>query len=511
MKFKYITKFTSAALKVTPLFSDLKECKASLENLKSLIPDSEIDFNENIDLLGVAFNAALVNKFNKNDDGITTDTALRINKLFKHKPTNIEHKKEKVVGHILSSAFSEYGTNKILTLDNLNEYADPFNISLGAVVYKFVNKQFAELIEKASDPNDELFNKVSASWELGFNDYKIAVGSDNISEAEIISDEKQIRELKGKLRSYGGNGKLDDGTRIYRLVVGEVFPLGIGFTATPAADVKGVFVNSNSPLEVVENKNAKIFNFKNHYFIKNNSQIENVDVNSEKEIFMNLESVISEVKNALTEKKISQEIAANMTATFTEAIKKRDEEYKNEISSAQKAAEEAEKEKAEMKASLEEVQKQLSDALNRINEFEAVQKAAEALAAFNSRMEEIDNMFDLDDQDRQVLADDIKAISNDEAFATYKNKLSVIWRNKNKEVKSEIEKEIQAKVDAEVEKIVSSYKQASNTNKSVEDILDSAKASNSTLPNNNQASSKPTESLMQRFAEAFKKENILIS
>ena len=511
MKFKYITKFTSAALKVTPLFSDLKECKASLENLKSLIPDSEIDFNENIDLLGVAFNAALVNKFNKNDDGITTDTALRINKLFKHKPTNIEHKKEKVVGHILSSAFSEYGTNKILTLDNLNEYADPFNISLGAVVYKFVNKQFAELIEKASDPNDELFNKVSASWELGFNDYKIAVGSDNISEAEIISDEKQIRELKGKLRSYGGNGKLDDGTRIYRLVVGEVFPLGIGFTATPAADVKGVFVNSSSPLEVVENKNAKIFNFKNHYFIKNNSQIENVDVNSEKEIFMNLESVISEVKNALTEKKISQEIAANMTATFTEAIKKRDEEYKNEISSAQKAAEEAEKEKAEMKASLEEVQKQLSDALNRINEFEAVQKAAEALATFNSRMEEIDNMFDLDDQDRQVLADDIKAISNDEAFAAYKNKLSVIWRNKNKEVKSEIEKEIQAKVDAEVEKIVSSYKQASNTNKSVEDILDSAKASNSTLPNNNQASSKPTESLMQRFAEAFKKENILIS
>lgn len=511
MKFKYITKFTSAALKVSPLFSDLKECKASLENLKSLIPDSEIDFNENIDLLGVAFNAALVNKFNKNDDGITTDTALRINKLFKHKPTNIEHKKEKVVGHILSSAFSEYGTNKILTLDNLNEYADPFNISLGAVVYKFVNKQFAELIEKASDPNDELFNKVSASWELGFNDYKIAVGSDNISEAEIISDEKQIQELKGKLRSYGGNGKLDDGTRIYRLVVGEVFPLGIGFTATPAADVKGVFVNSSSPLEVVENKNAKIFNFKNHYFIKNNSQIENVDVNSEKEIFMNLESVISEVKNALTEKKISQEIAANMTATFTEAIKKRDEEYKNEISSAQKAAEEAQKEKAEMKASLEEVQKQLSDALNRINEFEAVQKAAEALATFNSRMEEIDNMFDLDDQDRQVLADDIKAISNDEAFAAYKNKLSVIWRNKNKEVKSEIEKEIQAKVDAEVEKIVSSYKQASNTNKSVEDILDSAKASNSNLPNNNQASSKPAESLMQRFAEAFKKENILIS
>ena len=90
-----------------------------------------------------AFNAAVVNRFNKNDDGIDTETALRIAKLFKHKPTNIEHKKEKVVGHILTAGFSKYGSSEILTPDQLSNYNDPFNIALGAVVYKFVNKDFA--------------------------------------------------------------------------------------------------------------------------------------------------------------------------------------------------------------------------------------------------------------------------------------------------------------------------------------------------------------------------------
>ena len=510
MNFKYTTNFTVANIKVSNLSFDKNFSKASLENLMPLIPNSEVDFNENIDLLGVAFNAAVVNRFNKNDDGIDTNTALRIAQLFKHKPTNIEHKKEKVVGHILTAGFSKLDSSELFIPDSFT--LDPFNISLGAVVYKYVNKDFASALEESTDASSDLFKKISTSWELGFNDYNIAVGSDNLNDAEIITDEKQIKELKGKLKSYGGSGCLDDGTKIYRLVIGDVYPLGIGFTATPAADVKGVVVSSKDmdSKEIVEKPKAKIFNFKNHYFIKNNSHLENIDVNSQKES-MNLETIMSEIKDALLEKKISQEAAANMTATFTDAIKKKDEEYKNELLSAKEAAETAIKERSELKASMEEVQKQLANALQKINEFESNQKAAFALATFNSRMEEIDSMFDLEDQDRQVLADDIKNLTDDESFASYKNKLSVIWRNKNKEVKSEIDREIQARIDAEVERKLSAMSKASSLT-SVEDILDKAKASSdSKIPNNNQSSSKPSQSLIEKFAEAFKKENIIIS
>jgi hypothetical protein len=512
MNYKYQTVFSAGELKVKKIFSDESVSKASLENLISLIPNSEIDLNENIDLLGVAFNAAVVNRFNRNDDGIDTDTALRISKLFKHKPTNIEHKKEKVVGHILTTGFSRYGDSQILVPEDLNNYTDAFNISLGAVVYKFVNREFADALEASSeDPESQYYNKISTSWELGFNEYKIAIGSENLNEAEIISDEKIIKELKGKLKSYGGSGKLDDGTKIYRLVVGEVYPLGIGFTTTPAADVKGVIVDKKQDLEMQEKPKAKFWQLGNHFFTKKNSQSENTVVKTQKESAMNLDNLISEVREALLEKKVSQEAAANMTATFTEAIKQKDAEYRKELEDAKNQAEAAEKERVELRASMEEVQKQLAEALNRINDFENEKKAAEALARFNSRMQELDELYDLDDEDRRVLADDIKILESDEAFAAYKGKLGVMWKNKNKKAKEDKEKEMKAAIDAEVEKRISELKTSKSSHNSVDQILDKAKASNPPVPNNNQESSKPVQSLYEKFAQAFKKENIIIS
>jgi len=79
--------------------------KASLKSLRSLLPQ-DIDFSQNIDLLGVAFNAAVVNQFNKNDDGIDSVLAAQIIQNFRHKPTNIEHNKENIVGHIINAGFS---------------------------------------------------------------------------------------------------------------------------------------------------------------------------------------------------------------------------------------------------------------------------------------------------------------------------------------------------------------------------------------------------------------------
>ena len=42
--------------------------KANIENLRGLIPNS-VDLDKNIDLMGVAFNAAVVNEFNRNGMG----------------------------------------------------------------------------------------------------------------------------------------------------------------------------------------------------------------------------------------------------------------------------------------------------------------------------------------------------------------------------------------------------------------------------------------------------------
>ena len=51
-------------------------------------------------------------------------------------------------------------------------------------------------VEETTLKEEEFHNMISASWEIGFNDYYIAVGSNDLSEAELITDETQIKEFK---------------------------------------------------------------------------------------------------------------------------------------------------------------------------------------------------------------------------------------------------------------------------------------------------------------------------
>lgn len=518
--FKYTLEYPCDSLLPVEL-GDLSLSKASLSDLGCLVPDYEM--NGSVDLIGTAFNAAVINQFNRNGDGVDTKTGLRLARLFRHKPTNIEHKREKIVGHILSSAFSSYGTSQIL-----NEYGgdfedtvEPFNLALGAVVYKFVNKNFSEALLQSQNPNSPFFGKISTSWELGFNEFQIAVGSQDLKNCEIITDAKQIQEMKKYLKGYGGQGKLKDGTPIFRLVVGDVYPLGVAYTTDPAADVNGVLVREPSKDDEEDAKCCdeepvaqRTYSFNGHNFTKKISPENNTAVNPQKESIMkNLENLVDELKASLTEKKISETVIASMTETFQKAIRDKDAEYKADIVASKEAAEALTKERDTLKASVEDIQKQLSDTKAEIEQFRIEKETAKALARFNSRMEEVDSMFALEDEDRAILVDDIKTIGeSDEAFASFKNKLSVIWKHKSKAEKEAFDKEIAARVEAEVQKKLEILNaSASGKAKDVEAVLESAKASTTAVPNNNEPSTRGSESVVEKFKAAFTKANITIS
>ena len=67
--YKFKTQFDFEVFATDDLENDLSISVASLENLKPLIPKG-IDLDRNIDLIGAAFNAAIVNRFNRNGDGL---------------------------------------------------------------------------------------------------------------------------------------------------------------------------------------------------------------------------------------------------------------------------------------------------------------------------------------------------------------------------------------------------------------------------------------------------------
>ena len=241
LDFKYKSTFASAVKCAVSEEKDLILAKASLDELKKSIPD----FPQNNDaFLPVAFPAFVANRVNKNDDVIDTKTALAIYQKFIHNPTNIEHKRHNVVGVIVAAGFTEFGTDKPLSYEHVKNMTGPFVVTLGAVVWKVINPEFADLLEEANDPTSDDFMSISASWELGFQEYNIVEldkNQKNIFGGKIISDASEVEKISKVLRINGGTGVLDN-KRIYRRPTSDVFPLGIGFTQKPAADVKGVAV-----------------------------------------------------------------------------------------------------------------------------------------------------------------------------------------------------------------------------------------------------------------------------
>ena len=508
--YKYSTTF-DFEVQASNEIGDIVLSQANLQNLQSLIP-TQVDLKKNIDLMGVAFNAAVVNEFNRNGDGISTKTAIESVQQFVHKPTNIEHNKKKVVGHIVNAGFSDYSDSTLLVNVDEDE-TNPFNIALGAVVYKTVDKEFFETLQKSTDPKNKLHNAVSASWEVGFSDYKIAVGSKNLKDAEIISDPNQIMEMKAMLKGFGGKGRMKDGTPVYRLITGKVYPLGIGFTMKPAANVKGVISEQSTEISEKEVKAKSIYTKQSSDLRKIcdkiSQRIKNTVNNNN---IMDIENLLSELKSDLQEKKFSQEAIAGMTSTFADAIKTKDEEYKASLESAENEKAEIAKANEELKNSVESIKEELAGAQERISEFEKAQAAEAAEADFNSRMEEIDSIYDLEESDSAFIAEKIKGLDSEEAYASLKTELEVFWSSKNKESKAKFEEEVQARVEEEVAKRLTSeaseVSEETEETADVEEALANAEATTAEIPNNNEAQASNT-SLRDKFAAAFSRENIL--
>jgi sulfur carrier protein ThiS len=520
--YSFKTEFNFEIFATDDLEKDLSISVASLNNLKPLIPKG-IDLDRNIDLVGAAFNAAIVNRFNRNGDGINSATAKDLVDYFVHKPTNIEHKKNKVVGHIVNAAFTDMENEKILNTSKIQDKVDPFYISLAAVIYKTVNPEFADLLLKASDPKDVDYNKVSASWELGFNEYHIAVGSQNLSEAEIITDPKQIKEFEKYLRAFDGNGTLDDGTPIYRLVAGEVFPLGIGFTTKPAADVQGVATREGLELESDEKEASAMKS--NLRKIKNNilkiSQNEEFNVKNDNSFkTMDTKELTTEFERILDSRlgkkaEYTQESVASMATVIMDKIREKDAEWKLQRETAENEKADAITRANEATANIEDFRKQLDEAQEKISSLEGSIAAARAEELFNSRMETIDSTYDLEDSDRVVLAKEVVVLDSSEAaFESYQQKLEVILKHKSKAYKEEQETAFQTKLEEELQKRLADLDQAKATVKeetTVEDLVENVEVpAEPAIVNNNEASSKE-ESLRDKFVKAFNPETVSVT
>jgi hypothetical protein len=506
---KYTTIFSSL---VKPLVSEEKDkylAMASLVDVGEFIP--EIDTKKNVDLLPVAFNACVVNRANKNGDVIDTETALDIYKSFINKPINIEHNRNRVIGTILTAGFSEFGTDKPLSEEEVKETKEPFNITLGGIVWKIVNDRLADIIEEASDPTSEQYLKVSASWELGFADYNIIVtegNQKNIENSEVISDNEKIEELSEFLKGFGGDGKLKNGKNIYRQVIGDVVPLGIGLTESPAADVEGIAVKETTKLKIEKEKEKEGISTESPVKEKLKTE-QNISQNNENNVTHNkdINMKITSLKDITNES--LQELSASAVTDF---IEEQIKEVSEKFSTDKKEAEEV---ITNSKENLNKLSEELESVKAEMEKLQQEKTEREALELFNQRMVEIDEEYELDDDIRAAITSEIKNMDNDTYAAYRKRMANYMKKNKKSFMAEKAKAQEEALEKAREEGKIQAEEIKANQNKPtetseenlenvVEEALEKAEKEEEQVPVTSEASD---SSVYDKYKEAFSLEN----
>lgn len=494
-EFKRKTSFSVLIKPVVSTEKDKKLALASVNELKDFIPN--IDTAVNSDLLAFAGNACVVNRFNKNDDGINTATALEIYKNFLHKPINIEHNRDNNIGVILTVGFSEFGSDKPLTAEEVKDKTDPFNIVVGGILWRTGHAKIVNFIEESGDPASDNYLDVSISWELGFDNYALYLseGSRNFADCKKVEEEDAFKKADAALRANDGNGKYD-GKIVYREIIDQPLPLGVGLTENPAADVKGLTTDAATAATTSITAPASTLNFdadvKAHLEEITQKYFENIAA-KQLEISQIQKNTVNKNENHnkimkitkpedITDEALKEVKASEVTEFLKTEIKKASDNWETEKT----------KNDAELKAAQEQVAKNAEElsklnstveALNKtVKEFQDKEAARLASEQFTARMASLDEAFDLADEDRKVLGPDVRNLKSDEEFASYRDRLKVIMSAKLKGKKS----------------VKASEPQKPDT--SVADALKNATPTNPNIPN---TTSTEAKTLKEKFAGAF--------
>ena len=466
------------------------------EAAESLLPD-DFSPDQNIDVLPVVFNLAKVNEFNKNGDGIDAKTAVAAVKRFINKPINIEHKKDKIVGHMINASFSEREFD--FKNNDIESYADkkePFYMNAAGLIYKQVYPELAKAIIESSDKEEESYQSISTSWELAFKDFEVAVGSKLLQDS-TIAEGAEKEDLKQYVKGLGGKGEDPNGKPVNRLIVGQTYPLGAALTRNPAAAVKGIYTSENEP----EDKNIEKISLNTNINVKSD-KLKNI-FNMDKEQFDQLitqlsKSVASAVKEGSEAKTVSE--------TIRDTLVEHNESWTAKM--------EVEKEaKAQAEAELEEMQKSFKQTKEELDALKSEVEAKAAVDLFNDRMNFIDNDYDLNEKEMALVIAEVKELgSSEEDFNSYKEKLSVIFAHKLKKNIEAQEAEIKARIDEAVanreegEEDGDPEEGEDEEEEAPEEALeaegDEAEAS---LPNNNGNASEKL-SLIEKLKESFEVE-----
>jgi predicted nuclease with TOPRIM domain len=199
----------------------------------------------------------------------------------------------------------------------------------------------------------------------------------------------------------------------------------------------------------------------------------------------------------ITDANLKEMTASALDELVKAEIKKISEDYAKNISDAEKAKKDLETASATLTTKSNEMQSQLDALTQELNSLKAANVEREKNEKLSIRLSALDEKYNLASEDRQILGEQIKELS-DEAYADHEKKLAVLLKEKIK----------QPVVAAVVVASTAPKTEEPSTQKIVDDALSNGVVTTPTVPSTSQASQ---ESLADRAKKHFGLENWNIS
>ncbi len=331
--------------------------------------------NDDNELLYATKSILVTTNWNQNDDVFLKGEVWAARHTPIHKPTNIEHNKKEIVGHITDTWAIDFDGNIIPNNTSIEDLPN-FHLCNGAVIYRHYPKD-DELQTRANLLIEEIeAGEKYVSMECVFPtfDYALRKGKD----VKIVKRTAESAFLTKHLRAYGGTGKYD----VYEVgrVLRNIEFSGKGYVSKPANPESIIFNNSdlmivNASLEEIQASIVKIDN-------------------NDKERLMDNQYELDQAKKTVAElSQANKDLVAKLEAFEAEKFETQIASFKAEVA---KASEEKvglqekitvlEKQVADTAASLSEVSKSLEEVSSAKLAAEAKIAAVEAEALKASRV-----------------------------------------------------------------------------------------------------------------------------
>jgi hypothetical protein len=390
--------------------------------------------------------------WNKNDDIFDKAEVWKAKHTPEHKPTNLEHNEDIIIGHIISNwPITDDG---IIIPDDtkIEDLPNKYHIVTGSVIYTGFTS--SELRDRALKLIAEIENGTKyVSMECFFKGFDYGVLNAKTNEYKVLARNDETAYLTKFLRAYGGMGQHED-YKIGRVLRNITFT-GKGFVDRPANSDSIIFTK-NIFSEINQNKNTE----KSIEIVQTGVSNSQSNINSETITMSSAneevqtqpveaqETTVETIVEAVAEPTVDTTALASEVAELKLINEKLESEITLVKEEAAKKMEVMEEEKKKMKAELEAVEEVLAAYKTKEAEMVKKEKMMKRKASLTSQGIDEETAASVVEKFESMEDSAFEAITT--VFAAMKKKTAV--KEDKEEVKAEITPDAQqdTPVDASV-------------------------------------------------------------